>query len=51
MSKCSESVSDHPNQGKMEKIAQQLGYDSEVAFRKAFKREVGITPARYRQLR
>ncbi len=34
----------------MEKIAQQLGYDSEVAFRKAFKREVGIPPARYRKL-
>jgi AraC-like DNA-binding protein len=32
------------------KIAQQLGYDSEVAFRKAFRREVGIPPARYRQL-
>lgn len=33
----------------MEKIAQQLGYDSEAAFRKAFKREVGIPPARYRK--
>ncbi|MBO0792201.1 MAG: AraC family transcriptional regulator [Ktedonobacteraceae bacterium] len=32
-----------------EKIAQQLGYASEVAFRKAFKREVGIPPARYRK--
>jgi AraC-like DNA-binding protein len=30
-------------------IARQLGYDSEVAFRKAFRREVGIPPARYRQ--
>lgn len=38
------------NEVKMEKIAQQLGYDSEVAFRKAFKREVGIPPARYRSL-
>lgn len=37
------------NEVKMEKIAQQLGYDSEVAFRKAFKREVGVPPARYRQ--
>jgi AraC-like DNA-binding protein len=37
------------NDIKMEKIAQQLGYDSEVAFRKAFRREVGIPPARYRQ--
>jgi AraC-like DNA-binding protein len=37
------------NEGKMEQIAQGLGYDSEVAFRKAFKREVGIPPARYRQ--
>ncbi len=34
----------------MEKIAQQLGYASEVAFRKAFKREVGIPPATYRKL-
>jgi AraC-like DNA-binding protein len=30
-------------------IARQLGYDSEVAFRKAFRREVGIPPATYRQ--
>jgi AraC-like DNA-binding protein len=30
-------------------IARQLGYDSDVAFRKAFKREIGIPPARYRQ--
>ncbi|GHO62459.1 AraC family transcriptional regulator [Ktedonobacter sp. SOSP1-52] len=34
----------------VEKIAQRLGYESEVAFRKAFKREVGIPPARYRKL-
>lgn len=33
----------------MEKIAQQLGYESDVAFRKAFKREVGLPPARYRR--
>lgn len=33
----------------VEKIALHLGYESEVAFRKAFKREVGIPPARYRQ--
>ncbi|GCF11603.1 AraC family transcriptional regulator [Dictyobacter arantiisoli] len=39
------------NEGKMSLIAQQLGYDSEVAFRKAFKREIGITPTRYRQQR
>ncbi len=38
------------NEVKMGKIAQQLGYDSEVAFRKAFKREVGMPPARYRKL-
>lgn len=38
------------NDVQMEKIAQQLGYDSEVAFRKAFKREIGIPPARYRKL-
>jgi AraC-like DNA-binding protein len=36
-------------EGEMEKIAQQLGYVSEVAFRKAFKREVGIPPATYRK--
>jgi AraC-like DNA-binding protein len=36
------------NEVKVEKIAQLLGYDSEVAFRKAFKREVGVPPARYR---
>jgi AraC-like DNA-binding protein len=29
-------------------IARHLGYDSEVAFRKAFKRELGIPPGRYR---
>jgi transcriptional regulator GlxA family with amidase domain len=34
----------------METIAQQLGYKSEVAFRKAFKREIGIPPAQYRKL-
>jgi len=34
----------------MERIAQQLGYESDVAFRKAFKREVGMPPARYRTL-
>lgn len=39
------------NDVQMGKIAQQLGYDSEVAFRKAFKREVGIAPARYRKQR
>ncbi len=33
----------------IEKIARQLGYASEVAFRKAFKREVGIPPAQYRK--
>nr|BBH87091.1 hypothetical protein KTC_18420 [Thermosporothrix sp. COM3] len=33
----------------MEEIAWQLGCDSEVAFRKAFKREVGVPPARYRK--
>jgi len=33
----------------IDKIADLLGYESEVAFRKAFKREVGIPPARYRK--
>ena len=35
---------------KMETIAEQLGYESEAAFRKAFKREIGIPPAQYRRL-
>lgn len=30
-------------------IAESLGYASEVAFRKAFKREIGIPPATYRR--
>jgi AraC-like DNA-binding protein len=34
----------------VEKIAEFLGYESEVAFRKAFKREVGIPPAKYRKV-
>lgn len=38
------------NDANMETIAFQLGYDSEVAFRKAFKREMGIPPAHYRKL-
>jgi len=38
------------NEEPVEKIAHLLGYDSGVAFRKAFKREVGIPPARYRKL-
>lgn len=33
----------------METIAEQLGYESEAAFRKAFKREIGIPPAQYRK--
>ncbi len=38
------------NEVSMETIADQLGYESEAAFRKAFKREVGIPPAQYRKL-
>lgn len=38
------------NDVKIETIAQLVGYESEVAFRQAFKREVGISPARYRKL-
>ncbi|EFH83876.1 AraC family transcriptional regulator [Ktedonobacter racemifer] len=34
----------------MEKIAELLGYESAVAFHKAFKREIGMPPARYRKL-
>lgn len=30
-------------------VADRLGYDSEAAFRKAFKREIGIPPAQYRK--
>jgi len=37
------------NEITVEKIAEQLGYESQVAFRKAFKREIGIPPARYRK--
>lgn len=33
---------------RMETIAEQLGYTSEAALRKAFKREIGIPPAQYR---
>jgi AraC-like DNA-binding protein len=38
------------NEVRMETIAELLGYESEAAFRKAFKREVGLPPARYRKL-
>ncbi|MCB0125505.1 MAG: AraC family transcriptional regulator [Caldilineaceae bacterium] len=38
------------NEVSMETIAERLGYESETAFRKAFKREVGIPPAQYRML-
>jgi AraC-like DNA-binding protein len=38
------------NEVSMETIAELLGYESEAAFRKAFKREIGIPPAQYRRL-
>lgn len=38
------------NEIRMETIAEMLGYESEVAFRKAFKREMGLPPAQYRRL-
>lgn len=38
------------NEARMETIAELLGYESEAAFRKAFKREIGIPPAQYRKL-
>jgi AraC-like DNA-binding protein len=38
------------NEVSVETIAELLGYKSEAAFRKAFKREIGIPPARYRKL-
>lgn len=37
------------NEVKMQTIAEKLGYESEAAFRKAFKREMGIPPAQYRK--
>jgi AraC-like DNA-binding protein len=37
------------NEVRMETIAELLGYESEAAFRKAFKREIGIPPAHYRR--
>ena len=37
------------NEVRMESVAEQLGYESEAAFRKAFKRELGIPPAQYRR--
>ncbi len=39
------------NDVSMNLIADQLGYESEAAFRKAFKREIGIPPAQYRRTR
>jgi AraC-like DNA-binding protein len=38
------------NEVSMKSIAELLGYESEAAFRKAFKRETGIPPAQYRKL-
>jgi AraC-like DNA-binding protein len=38
------------NEVRIETIAERLGYESEAAFRKAFKREIGIPPAQYRKL-
>jgi AraC-like DNA-binding protein len=37
------------NEVRVETIAELLGYESEAAFRKAFKREVGVPPAQYRR--
>jgi AraC-like DNA-binding protein len=37
------------NEVRMETIAERLGYESEAAFRKAFKREMGVPPAQYRK--
>jgi AraC-like DNA-binding protein len=38
------------NEVRVGTIAEMLGYESEAAFRKAFKREIGIPPAQYRKL-
>lgn len=37
------------NEVRIETIAEMLGYESEAAFRKAFRREMGIPPAQYRK--
>jgi AraC-like DNA-binding protein len=37
------------NEVRTEIIADLLGYESEAAFRKAFKREIGVPPAQYRK--
>jgi AraC-like DNA-binding protein len=37
------------NEVRIEIIADALGYESEAAFRKAFKREIGLPPAQYRK--
>ncbi len=37
------------NEVRTETIADLLGYESDAAFRKAFKREIGIPPAQYRK--
>ncbi len=38
------------NEVSIEAIAELLGYESAAAFRKAFKREIGIPPAQYRRI-
>ena len=37
------------NEVRIDTVAELLGYESEVAFRKAFKREIGVPPAQYRK--
>jgi AraC-like DNA-binding protein len=37
------------NEIRIETIAEMLGYESGAAFRKAFKREIGVPPAQYRK--
>lgn len=38
------------NEASIETIAELVGYGSEAAFRKAFKREIGMPPGQYRKL-
>ena len=38
------------NEVRMDTVAESVGYKSEAAFRKAFKREIGIPPAQYRRI-
>jgi AraC-like DNA-binding protein len=38
-------------QASLARIAEEVGYESEAAFNRAFKREVGVPPATWRRRR